>query len=334
MPNISFEERQGASLTRRILAAVWILIALAGAVALVNFTPKLYQGRMEICYNEGNSREVLSHTESTLKESGIPDLSIESADKEKLVITSTRDTKQLVSSSLLLLKNQIQESIRTDIESKYNNTYAVYEKELNNLNKRMNVLNENSREEEEAFSLITELKEAVKAHTMLPAGWEVMFDDNPRYKSILNELVTSIATIEEINLELQTAASRMLVLSEWFNAPENQVVQISEKRVVHYEDTPELIRLKDQKAAVEASRMRLLKRATTKHPAVIRMSGEIDELQAQINALTRSPHVVEDIREVTNPRLAEVNSKIVETRSSVAALNSRLDTITAKTAEQ
>ena len=331
MPNVSFEERQGASIKRRIIAGLWIILALGGGIALVHMTPKLYKGHMEICYNEGNKGDVLSRVESTLKENNIQNISIDNVSKEKLVISNTEDNKLRISSNLLILQDQIKESIRTDNERQYATDKQEFDTNLQALKRKLEIIENNDKETEEYYALINEIRDALKSHTILPAGWEIMFEDNSRYKSILSELITNIATIEETKLNLKTEASRMLVLSEWISAPENQVTQITEKRIVHYEDTPELSALKDQKAALEASRMRLLKRATTMHPTVIKMSDEIDELQEQINALTRNPKVVEDTKEITNPKIAEFNSKIITTRGNIAALNSKLDTLTSKT---
>lgn len=331
MPNVSFEERQGASIKRRIIAGLWIILALGGGIALVHMTPKLYKGHMEICYNEGSKGDVLSRVESALKKSNMQNISIDNVSKEKLIVSDMRDNKLQIGSNLLILEDQIKESIRAEVESQYATDKQEFESNLQTLKNKMKIIENNDKETEEYYALINEIRNALESHTILPAGWEMMFEDNSRYKSILNELITNIAAIEETNLDLKTEASRMLVLSEWISAPENQVTQITEKRVVHYEDTPELSALKDQKAALEASRMRLLKRATTRHPTVIKMSDEIDELQAQINALTRNPKVVEDIKEITNPKIAEFNSKIITTRGNLAALNSKLDTLTSKT---
>ena len=331
MPNVAFEERHGASLIRRIISGLWIIITLGGAIALVNLAPKEYRGELEICYNEGNKGEVLSRIESVIKKNNILNISIESASKERVIISALSNQKIQVNSNLLAFKDLIKESIRADVENKYNTDKEEFNKELAALNQKLSLLQDNQQETEEFYTIITELKTSLQKRTPLPVGWELMFTDNPKYKSIMSELTENIATIEELNLDLKTEASKMLVLSNWVNSSENQVVQITEKRVVHYEDTPELIALKDRKAEIEASRMRLLQRATTRHPAVIRMSEEIDELQAQINALIRSPQIVEDVKEITNPKLAEFTSKIITTRSNIAALNSRLDTITART---
>ncbi len=330
MPNISFEEKHGASVLRRILAGLWIILALGAGIALVNYLPKTYKGTLEICYNTGSQRKVLSQVETVIQNSEIPDITIESVAKERLIVSSIRDRKTKTAASLLLLKDQIKEAVNSDIENKFNADKEEFNKGLQQLESKLKSLTANQEETKEYFTIIDELKSSLKNRSMRPAGWEVMFEDNPRYRSILNELVGYFATIEEININLKSAASRMLVLSNWISNPQNQVTQITEKRVVQYEDTPELIALKDRKAEIEASRMRLLQRATTKHPAAIRMSEEIDELQTQINALTRSPHVVEDIKEITNPKLAEFNSKIITTRAEIAALNSQLETVAAK----
>ena len=331
MPNVAFEERHGASLLRRIIAGLWIVLTLGGAITLVNYTPRLYRGELEICYNEGNKGEVLSRVESVIKNNNISNINIESAGKERIIVFATNTGKKLVNNNLLVFKDLIKESIRADVESKYNTDKEEFDNQLSALNQKLSLLQNNQQETEEFYNLITELKTGLKDRTPLPVGWEMMFSDNPRYKSIMQEITENITAIEELHLELKTEAAKMLVLSDWVNSPENQVVQITEKRVVHYEDTPELIALKDRKAEIEASRMRLLQRATTRHPAVIRMSEEIDELQAQINALIRSPQIVEDVKEITNPEVAEFNRKIITTRGNIAALNSRLDTITART---
>ncbi len=331
MPNISFEERQGASLLRRIIAGFWIILALGAGVAYVQLTPKAYQGSMEICYNEGSKGEVLSRVESILKEQNTSNITTDSVDKERLTVSCIAGKMSLVNSSLLMFQDTVKEAIRQDIESTYKAKKQEYDNKLKILNEKLGAITTKNSETEEYFQIITELEEGLKNRSMLPIGWEIMFEDNVRFRSILKELVANISAIEEINIELKTEASKMLVLSEWVNSPENQVVQISEKRVVYHEDSPELTALKDQKAAIEASRMRLLRRATTMHPTVIKMSEEIDELQAQINAMTRVPQVVEDIREVTNPRVSEFNSKILTTRGNIAALNSRLDTLSNKT---
>ncbi len=332
MPNISFEEKHGASVLRRILAGLWIILALGGGIALVNYSPKTYKGTLEICYNTGSKGEVLSRVESVLQKSELPDMTIESADKERLFVSSIRDNKAKTAASLLLLKDQIKEAITSDIESKYNTDKEEFDKGLQQLEDKLKLFTANQEETGEYLTIIDELQTSLKNRSMRPAGWEVMFEDNARYRSILNELVGYFADIEELNINLKSAASRMLVLSNWISEPQNQVTQITEKRVVQYEDTPELIALKDRKAEIEASRMRLLQRATTRHPDVIRMSAEIDELQTQINALTRTPHVVEDIKEITNPKLAEFNCKIITTRAEIAALNSQLETVAAKAA--
>ncbi len=330
MPNITFEERQGASIIRRICAGVWILIALAGAIAYVNYAPKTFRGNMDICFKPEAKNVVITQIESLVNES-TPDLAIEDISAERLVITCTAPKKNLVLQDLLTLKESINNAVQSRIEAAYNQAQTTYNQQLSTLEQRLKDIKQNSSTTTEFFQLIAEIREAIKNRSLLPAGWEMMFADNPRYRSILQELIENITAIEELNIQLKTEASRMLVLSEWISTPENQVIQITEKRIVQYEDTPELLALKDRLAEIEASRMRLLRRATTKHPLVIKMSAEIDELQAQINALTRRPQVVEDIKEITNPKISEFNSKIILTKGNIAALNSRLDTLSAKT---
>jgi chromosome segregation ATPase len=93
---------------------------------------------------------------------------------------------------------------------------------------------------------------------------------------------------------------------------------------VYYEDSPELVRLKDEKAKIEAERMRLLQRATSKHPAAIKMSDEINQLQSQIEALTRLPQVIEDVVEKSNPELVSWKKELADVRAAVTGNMAKL----------
>ena len=331
MPNISFEEKQGASYIRRIIAAFWLVLMFAAAVAYVNFVPREYRGSMELCYNSENKGEVLAVIEKVFAVDNILAVTIDDVQSEKLILGSKAGSVKEVKDNLQRVKQKIIALINDKIEINFAEKKKEYDNRMNLFSAKLKKAETVNAESKEYFTLLDELETAVKTRQEMPVGWELMFADNPRFRSILNELVQNIAAVEGLEIELKTEAAKMLVLSEWISNPKNETVQITEKRVVYYDDSPELVSLKDKKAALEASRMRLLIRATTKHPKVIKMSEEIAELDAQINALSRNPQVVEDIREITNPKLAVCKTEIVNKRALIAGLNSKIETLINKT---
>lgn len=331
MPNISFEEKQGASLLRRIFAALWFIAVFAAAVIYVNLTPREYRGSMELCFNSENKGAVLAEVEQILQENEVTGVTIDDIESEKLILAGKAATPVEIKDNLLAVRKMIAAAVQDGIDKRYAALAEKYNAEFAGLKDRLTQAAEGSMESKENLALIDEVEAAVKTRQPLPAGWEVMFEDNARLNSILAELVENVAAMEELEITLKTEAAKMLVLSEWLNDPQNQTVQITEKRIVQYNDSPELIALKDKRAAIEASRMRLLIRATSRHPQVIKMTEELAELDAQINALTRNPQMVEDIKEITNPKLAACKTEIVSNRALIAGLNSELETLISKT---
>ena len=163
-----------------------------------------------------------------------------------------------------------------------------------------------------------------KAHD--PAGgWQAPWAGRPELNARTADVEKALRDWQAARLQQAQCAARAEELAAWIDAPQNQTVKQIVKRVVHYEDTPEMIRLKDRKAEVEAARTRLLLRATPLHPTVKKMSAEIAELQAQINALARLPQTVEDVEERTNPQLTVWKRELVTARAAERNARTALD---------
>lgn len=158
-----------------------------------------------------------------------------------------------------------------------------------------------------------------------PGGsWPEAFPKTPELSRLVTALEKQLDQARELSRQIIRDRELSASVEKWVNAPENQSVTRKTKRIVYHEDTPELIRVRDLKAELEAQRMRLLQRATTKHPLARKLSAQIDELQAQIEALTRLPEVVEDVVEETNPEMNSWQKQLADATAAIRGAEAKL----------
>lgn len=179
----------------------------------------------------------------------------------------------------------------------------------------------------EVVAAVRSLNEAAAGKDGLNGGWMEAFPKNGEAGRIAAGLEKQLEHAKELSRQIVRDRELCGSIEKWIRAPENQSVTRKTKRVVYHEDTPELIRIRDKKAELEASRMRLLQRATSQHPTVRKLSLEIEELQSQIEALTRLPEVVEDVVEETNPEMNSWQKQLADTVAAIKGTEARLTVV-------
>lgn len=175
-----------------------------------------------------------------------------------------------------------------------------------------------------ALLALRELAAAGEGKGWPNGGWQSAFAAEGASGRIVTALERQLGQAQDLTRQIVRDRELSASLEGWINAPENQSVVRRTKRVVYHEDSPELLRLRDQKAQIEASRMRLLQRATSQHPAAVRMSQQIDELQTQIEALTRLPEVVEDVVEETNSEMNNWQKQLADAAAAIRGTEAKL----------
>ncbi|GHV20500.1 hypothetical protein AGMMS49959_07970 [Planctomycetales bacterium] len=149
------------------------------------------------------------------------------------------------------------------------------------------------------------------------AGWQNAWRDYPVLQPYLAALGKAWATWQGACVATDQQRGQVAELSQWIAAPQNQTLTQRVTRVERYDDSPELQRLRDRRALVETERMRLLLRATPLHPVAQKLAAEIDDLTAQINALTRSPQEIEEVETRSNPQLIVWQRELTGARAAL-----------------
>ena len=181
------------------------------------------------------------------------------------------------------------------------------------------------------FALKQEVAQALRELGAAGAGkdwpggsWQEAFPKTGEAARIVTALEKQLEQARELSRQIARDRELSASVERWVHAPENQNVTRRTKRVVYHEDTPELIRVRDLKAELEAQRMRLLQRATTRHPLAMKLSAQIEELQSQIEALTRLPEVVEDVVEETNPEMNSWQKQLADAAAAIHGAEAKL----------
>lgn len=344
MPDILFQEKHGANVMRRLLAGVVALMFVVGGWAYLEFSKKTYESEMSIISTggegstnladvvgdclDGNKLEGISEffqaadLRQRLKPRVIDDGVLQIVASGAARSVSGCDNSLVLESFAALVKEEyaLREVVREEkIIAAHNKLIKEKREELAQIENKK----ETNKKTSTALSTIEMLQKASINNMMPDAGWHEVFSKNKSAVNAVSDITQKFAALENISEEIKKEEAKAANLKEWIEAPENAYITLREKKVVHYEDTPALVALKDKKAAIEASRMRMLRRATTQNPKVIQMSEEIDELQEQINALTRRPQVVEDIVRKTNPKLLGWRRELVEISGIISGFEVR-----------
>lgn len=212
---------------------------------------------------------------------------------------------------------QIENEFKQTAENFTAQQLAKRDERVNQLNQQIAQLPDFAEHKKLAQATLTKLIEAVNKRTNPVSAWENTWRDFTEVTPYLDNIKRAWKAWQESCLQTAQLETQTQELSAWITLPQNQKITQNAKRIVYYEDTPELMRLKDKKAEIEATRMSLLQRATTLHPLAKKMSAEIDELNAQINALTRLPKTVDDFEERTNPQLMTWQRELNDLRSAL-----------------
>lgn len=177
------------------------------------------------------------------------------------------------------------------------------EAELRRLTEEVALLRPDPEHAAAAREALEGLREALERREAPSSAWQRAWAGSPALAAYVAGVTSAWDAWLAAARAANDAAGKTNALAAWVAAPQNQTVKQVVRRVVHHADTPEMMRLKDRKAELEAERSRLLLRVTPLHPLAKRLAAAIAELEARINALDRLPQTVEDVEERTNPRL-------------------------------
>lgn len=340
MQNVTFNETQGPGIKRRFFAAGVVIICIALSLVYVYYAPKTYEVSMSLQVHElSQTQQLLAQALQELSKENVLNRTSTSIEKGNLLRVSCREDLRPGESfncakNLDFIYEHMQQMSKLNIEKHLKNKADKIQNQITAIEKEITTLPGKYRITPKQQKFFNSLKMFVQGKAELESNWQDDFSASAKLKLITSSLEDNLKVAMLIRQQLTRDMTLYQSLKQWINEPKNQSVTSKVKRVVHYEDSPQLIKLKDKKAEIEASRMRLLQRATTRHPLVIKMSEQINELQAQINALTRLPKVVEDVVVRTNPELvkwrkelADIASTIKASHAKLAAVNSNITTI-------
>ncbi len=330
MRNVEFRESSGATPRRRIIAGGVVLFCALLSLVYLHYAPRLYEVSMKLILRDREKTQgMLATAISKLPEKMVSHriaTELESGELLKISCFDTLMPGERTDCGLLLEKiiDNMKEQCQAQAEKERMEAENERKARVSQIDAEIKMLPGKYVLSSELKKIIGNLKTVATGKGEMAADWMAGFSEAKEVRLIL-------ATLED-NLKVRTELLRQITrdralydsLLAWTSSPANQTITTKVKRVVHYEDSPELIKIKDRKAEVEAARMRLLQRATSKHPLVRKMSEEINELQAQINALTRLPKVVEDVRVITNPELVKWNKELADIRSALSASKAKL----------
>lgn len=353
MRNVEFREDKGPGIIRRILAFLLVVLGIAAATAYtLVLAPRTYsssltllQSQPEVCDRllastlDPAKRAALVAAASSQDEDRRDDIEavLQSLVFEKkpdnlLVMTCTEThlpgltDPSVGPQALHALLNAMKDGFAAQDEARIKNALAVLEEKKKVVRSRLADLAATATRKTtpEAEAALKGLEAAGNGVDWPDGGWQAAFESGGETGRIVADLETQLTQARELSRQIHRDRAIAAELDKYVHASENQTVTHKAKRVVYHEDSPELIRIKDQKAELEAQRMRLLRRATTAHPLARKLSAQIDELQAQIEAMTRQPQVVEDVVEQTNTEIVRWQKELADVQAAVKGSQTRL----------
>lgn len=347
MRNVEFRDRVGPGVKRRIFAFLMVVLGVGLAVAYIMYAPREYMTSMAllapqervndeifgICLNERRDN-LLAHIRpddewQSRQIDGLIDNIRIGRDPGGLLVISIRE-RALPGARLFggrVLENLYEcarEEYLRGVTERNQTEEAARRERIARLEAELAGLTTQHQRTPYTEQALKGLAAAVAGSGEPEGGWQEAFLADGAEGRIVGELAALLEQARELSRTITRDQMQGESLAKWINSPQNAKVTNTVKRVVYYEDSPELVRLKDEKAKIEAERMRLLQRATSAHPAAVRMSGQIDQLQAQIEALTRLPQVVEDVVEQSNPDLVRWRKELAEVQAALNGNNARL----------